>query len=221
MIVVWERNMKDIRKKAVKNCIEIYFGLYKESPERAKYFLDKMYDIYNQDLITDFWNLLVEFKKHDKTFGVVGNETPDLVSGFANFWVVALGGLTASEVLSQSGNALMSVLIDLGVAATSVKALVNNFTHLPKAEQIQRVMEAMRIREPELYDIELCFNKVDMEQVKTTQFIGKKAYIEAHKELVKYLKECGIENAKIDADYVKELVQKNYNKVESQEELKI
>ena len=172
--------MKNIRKHYVEDCIDISTGLWLEDRERAMFFMDTVKKIGNRGFVKDFWNLLVEYKKHDKTFGVIEADGLKASSGYLNWLVTAFGGLTVAQVFNQTGAPLMAVLTNMGVIAADAALIVNNFYNQPIAEQIQEVLEAMRIREPELYEIERCYNKTEMLSAEETGDVGKKAYQEAH-----------------------------------------
>ena len=215
--------MKDIRKHIVESCDEIVEYLCKKEPERAAYFIDKIDDIGNDELVKDFWNMLVECKKHNKfllfKFKKMSDEnelerwnmTDDMIQ--LAFWSYVL-----TSSIKYSYHDLYKIASTLGIGAVGLD-VYNKIYHLHKYEDAAEILEGFRIREPELLDIELCFNKVDMEQVKTTGDISKKAYREAHKVWLNYLNEKGIDltNGDIKFNDVGKKLNKSLDKVYQEE----
>ena len=213
--------MKNVRKHKVEDWIDISTELWSEDHDRAKFFMDTVKKIGNKGLVKDFWNLLVEYKSYDKKFGVIESDELSGSNGYLNWLVTAVGGLTVAQVFNQTGAPLMATLTNLGVTAANAAMLVNNFYCQPKAEQIQDVLEAMRIRVPELYDIELCYNKVDMDVVKNGNFVGKEAYKEAHrvwKTTLEVMGEDVLTSDNVGNWRLKSVMDKVFDKHEAEEE---
>ena len=194
--------MINIRKNRVNSVEEIYSGLLyeylcnKKKVELPACFVKIKDDIANDELVTDFWNLLIDYKKHDKLFGtsVENNYSADGIPMYdLAYLTTLLGGVTLYKATNFSGFLGASCVAFVGMSGM---ALLNQFYHLPKAEKIQNLLEAMRIIEPRLYDIELCFNKVDPEKILNNKFIGKKAYQKAHNLWLKELDEKGVDLTK-------------------------
>ena len=178
--------MDNIRKKPVKNWLEIDHVLRIENPEREVLFKEAMEKVGDKQIVTDFWNLLTEYGNHNKTFGVVSEKFLD---GNLNYLVTLLGlvaaGGTMYGILSMTGSQeaanWAATLANAGIIGANAVALTNDFYHQPKAQKIQNALEAMRILYPDLYDIEMCHNKVDMNLIKNGDLPGRRAYKEANK----------------------------------------
>ena len=216
--------MENIRKNKVDSCNEIANYLWKKERERAIFFIDKVNQIGNDELVKDFWNLLVEYKKCDNILGVsvARSEIANGVQmdGF-NVWALAmiLSEIGTATMYAATNSGAVALLGSLSTVGTITAAIINDLHHMPKAERTQKLLDAMRIREPELVDIELCFNKVDMEQVKTAGDISKKAYQEAHEVWNEYLKKTGVDLTKKDAEWtlVSEKLRESLNKTYQKE----
>lgn len=182
--------MNNIRKKHINNTWEIDLPLRVENPQRARMFEEASDRIKNDELIVDFWNLLVDYKKYDKEDLLAGKELATLVA------------TATTGVLLANGNTISTGITALSTLALAVSSAVNNFHDVPKAGRIQAALEAMRIIEPELYNVELCFNKAPMHLIPMVSdgtnpeapkdglkyepnFEGKDRYIELHNKLVK------------------------------------
>ena len=221
--LVCEVYMRNIRNSNVKNWLDIDNELRIENPEREKFFMEAMRRVGDRKVVSDFWNLLVDYKKHDKTFGVFdSNKTLD---GFSN-WVVALLGVAAAggvvgKICQLNQNeiaaSLTAIAANLTIMGLDVKLLTNSFYHQPEARRIQQSMEAMRILYPDLYDIELCFNKVDMNLIKNTDFVGKKAYQEANK-IWNNAKEDGKTNDVLTAIRIRDKIKEVYASADEEAE---
>ncbi len=194
--------MKNFRKQNMSSISEISTLLRGEDAERADFFDKTIEKIEDKKSVVDFWNLLVEYKKHDKFFGVAGVKNADGLTGDLTYvlayWLSWAGGLVMYKATDASEFEYLGIT---GILGASSIALLNKFYHLPKAEQAQNLLEAMRVREPELYDVERCFNKTEMLDAEKTGDVGKKAYQEAHKVWLTELKESGIDLTKGDIQW--------------------
>lgn len=216
--------MYNIRKKPVKNWLEIDHVLRIEKPEREVLFKEAMEKVGDKQVVTDFWNMLVEYKNHDKSFGVVSSQK--LPDGNTN-WVVTLlsiaaAGGTMYGILKLNGYQdaanWTSILANAGIIGANGKAIFNDFHHQPKAQKIQNALEAMRILYPDLYDIELCYNKVDMDLIKKGDLRGKKAYQEANR-IWNEAKKQGKENDIATRFKMKNAMEKIYNQEKPQPQI--
>ena len=185
--------MKNIRKSHIEHVWELDMPFRVENPQRARLFQEACDKINNDKLIVDFWNLLVDYKKNDKD---------DYQIDIAK---AALATSVTSNILSANGNGVLSVVTALGATGMLVDFVVNSLHKIPKADRIQASLQAMRVIEPELYNIELCYNKAPMHLIPMVSdgttpekpkdglkyepdFEGKNEYIELHNRLLKHKK---------------------------------
>ncbi len=182
--------MKNFRKSHIEHVWDLDMLFRAENPQRERLYQEALDKINNDKLVVDFWNLLVDYKKNDKE-----DYQLDIAQS-------ALATSITSNILSVNGNGVLSTITALGAAGMLVDFAVNNLHKIPKAERIQASLEAMRVIEPELYNIELCFNKAPMHLIPMVSdgtnpekpkdglkyepnFEGKDRYIELHNKLLK------------------------------------
>ena len=154
--------MKNIRKTKVENISEIAASLYLESLERGQYFMDKASKIANNDLVKEFWNLLVDYKKNDKFFKIEDDNEPFT---YANYITAVLGGNIAAQVFNAAGLETTGTLTSFAAFCVAMAGLKSTLVNDPKKREIDAELNFMMIQQPELYDIELCFNNTRRECV--------------------------------------------------------
>ncbi len=181
---------KDIREDYVKSIDELkegimlgvigihYYNLFKKASEK----------INNDSAIIRFWNNLVEYNKYAKSIDKCVNIS-SAVAGTAIGTVMAKIGSNYSDLLTCA----------LLVAEAAPFAGVTLATYANKQEKLMCAMEleGLRVLYPDLYDIELIFNKVPYVQISegykqdfsTDRYVGKQIYKKAHEEYEKYLAE--------------------------------
>jgi len=191
--------MKNFRKQNMSSIGEISTLLRGEDAERADFFDKTVEKIEDKKSVVDFWNLLVEYKKHDKVFGISGAKDADGFDGDLMYHLAFFSSLYGGLVMYEATDAREFMNLGfIGALGAPGLALLNSFYHSQKAEQAQKLLEAMRVREPELYDVERCFNKTEMLDAEKTGDVGKKAYQKAHKVWLAELKKSGIDLTKGD-----------------------
>ena len=184
---------KNIRKHKVNSVEEIMVGLKKESNVLFANFVLTSEKINDDVLVKNFWNFLVEYGKHDKmnlhsfTYQNIDERLRDKNENLFSdaLWAsvvsynmlnVFLNSNKPDDVKAFLG--AVSATFGVGLVADAV----NNIYHLPKLQQVDAILESLRIKEPELYDIELLFNGYTRDMIDTSEYDGKARYQKLHDE---------------------------------------
>ena len=169
----------NIRKKKVVNVEEIRLELEKESPKLAKSFEETSQKINNPILIKRYWNALVEISSCNKK---------EILSD--DFSKSAVASAVTSLVLQANHNeyeSLVASCVALGFIGASVAtSYLSHRTNYLKARDF---LEINKIKEPELYDVELVFNGYTREDIDTSEYDGKYEYQKKHELYEKYCKD--------------------------------
>ena len=170
--------MRKVQKNKVVNVEEIEENLRGVSPKLADSFVETCKKINNPKLVKDFWNTLVEYRRHDKE---------DLAD--AMMFGAGSTAFTSSLIsLNNMQNACMSLAMDI-VALGFLTKSAFDLTKASKLNDYDKAINAMQIVEPELYDVALVYNGWTREEIDTSEYDGKKYYQDLHEKMEKKLEE--------------------------------
>lgn len=190
-------NYKNIKKNQVLNVAEILNNLKTE--ELKKSFENTCAIINNDELVKDFWNILVQHEKYSKcTLGVFDNLDP---SNFMNWAGITFSALLAQNILTNAGKQDMGIVAGMVALGFDGVLFANVFYRQPMARRIEEIIDYMQIKQPELYDIALVYNDKTRADIDTSEYDGKERYQKIHEKWVKY---CEENNVKTDLEINKE-----------------
>ena len=177
-----KNKIKNIRKNGVENAKELEEILKQENPEYYALFQQVKQSV--SDWVIDmFWNALAKTEIISET-QEVGEKLSAL--GFGTALGVVISYMGNPEGLGLAG----LVGSFAGLNFSLIGGALSGPTVLTAKDKKLLEIESMVVMYPDLYDIELIFNRADLEAVKQsiaeTGYDGKQIYIEANKKWEKY-----------------------------------